>query len=97
MGVLSLRTLLLSAPGATIHSIMDADLITVRPDTSAEDVTATIARYDLLACPVTEESGKMLGIVTVDDAIDAIIPERLKKQLPRFTKRAQRRRAEAAS
>jgi hypothetical protein len=29
----------------------------------------------------------MLGIVTVDDAIDAIIPERLKKQLPRFTKR----------
>src|ERR1035437_9597329 len=94
MGVLSLRTLLLSAPGATIHSIMDADLITVRPDTSAEDVTATIARYDLLACPVTDESGKMLGIVTVDDAIDAIIPERLKKQLPRFTKRAQRRRAE---
>src|SRR5665213_4475646 len=50
MGVLSLRTLLLSAPGATIHSIMDPDLITVRPDTSAENVTATIARYDLLAC-----------------------------------------------
>lgn len=97
LGVLSLRTLLLSAAGATIHSIMDPDLITVRPDTSAEDVTATIARYDLLACPVTDEGGKMLGIVTVDDAIDAIIPERLKKQLPRFTKRAQRRRAEAAS
>jgi CBS domain-containing protein len=97
MGVLSLRTLLLSSPGATIHSIMDSDLITVRPDMSAEDVTATIARYDLLACPVTDERGKMLGIVTVDDAIDAIIPERLKRQLPRFTKRAQRRRSEAAS
>ncbi|MBV8749424.1 MAG: magnesium transporter, partial [Candidatus Eremiobacteraeota bacterium] len=51
----------------------------------------------LLAVPVTEESGKMLGIVTVDDAIDAIIPERLKKQLPRFTTRGQRRRAETAS
>ena len=96
LGTLSLRTLLLSAPDATIHTIMDTDLITVRPDTSAEDVTATIARYDLLACPVTDEHGKMLGIVTVDDAIDAIIPERLTKQLPRFTKRAQRRRAEAA-
>ncbi len=36
----------------------------------------------------------MLGIVTVDDAIDAIIPDRLKKQLPRFTKRHRRQRAE---
>ena len=97
LGVLSLRTLLLSAPDASIHSIMDADLVAVRPDASAEDVTATIARYDLLACPVTDQHGKMLGIVTVDDAIDAIIPDRLKKQLPRFTKRGQRRRAETAS
>jgi CBS domain-containing protein len=97
LGILSLRTLLLSAPDATIHSIMDSDLITVRPDTPAEEVAATIARYDMLAVPVTDEAGKMLGIVTVDDAIDAIIPDRLKKQLPRFTKRAQRRRAEAAT
>ncbi|HEV2739005.1 MAG TPA: CBS domain-containing protein, partial [Candidatus Elarobacter sp.] len=97
LGVLSLRTLLLAAPDATIHSIMDPDLVTVRADTSAEDVAATIARYDILACPVTDEQGKMLGLVTVDDAIDAIIPERLTRKLPRFTKRAQRRRAEAPS
>ncbi|MBV8579357.1 MAG: magnesium transporter [Candidatus Eremiobacteraeota bacterium] len=97
LGVLSLRTLLLSAPDATIHSIMDTDLVSVRTDTSAEDVAATIARYDMLACPVTDEQGKMLGIVTVDDAIDAIIPDRLTKQLPRFTKHGQRRRAEKAS
>ncbi|HTD32243.1 MAG TPA: CBS domain-containing protein, partial [Candidatus Elarobacter sp.] len=97
LGILSLRTLLLSAPDATIHSIMDTDLISVRPDMPAEEVAATIARYDMLAVPVTDEAGKMLGIVTVDDAIDAIIPDRLKKQLPRFTKRAQRRRAEAVT
>jgi hypothetical protein len=36
----------------------------------------------------------MLGIVTVDDAIDAIIPERLKKQLPRFTKHRRHERIE---
>ena len=77
LGTLSLRTLLLAAPDATIHSIMDTELVTVRPDASAQDVAATIARYDLLACPVTDERGMMLGIVTVDDAIDAIIPERL--------------------
>jgi CBS domain-containing protein len=97
LGVLSLRTLLLSPPDATIHSIMDTDLISVRPDASSEDVAGTIARYDILACPVIDEHGTMLGLVTVDDAIDAIIPDRLKKKLPRFTKRAQRRRAETAS
>ncbi len=93
-GVLSLRTLLLSEPQASIHSVMDQDLVTVRTDTPSEEVASTIARYDLLACPVTDDDGTMLGIVTVDDAIDAIIPDRLKKQLPRLTKRHQRRRAE---
>ena len=96
LGVLSLRTLLLSSPEATIHTIMRTDLVSVHPDSKAEDVASTIARYDLLACPVLAEDGKMLGIVTVDDAIDAIIPERLKKQLPRFTHRRQRERVESA-
>ena len=95
LGVLSLRTLLLSDPQAAIHSIMDSDLVAVATDTPAEDVASAIARYDLLAVPVTSPTGKMLGIVTVDDAIDAIIPERLKKQLPRFTQRRQRERQTA--
>jgi CBS domain-containing protein len=84
LGALSLRTLLLSSPEATIHSLMDRDLVTVTADTAAQDVAATIARYDLLACPVVDDGGKMLGIVTVDDAIDALLPERIAKQLPRF-------------
>jgi CBS domain-containing protein len=87
LGVLSLRTLLLSAPEATIHTVMASDVVSVHPDAKSEDVASTIARYDLLACPVTDDEGRMLGIVTVDDAIDAIIPERLKKQLPRLVKR----------
>lgn len=92
LGVLSLRTLLLSSPEATIHTIMETNLVSLQPGTSKDDVASTIARYDLLACPVLDDDGKMLGIVTVDDAIDAIIPERLKRQLPRFTKNARRRR-----
>jgi magnesium transporter len=86
LGVLSLRTLLLASPDAAIHSIMDSDLVSVSTNTSSEDVASTIARYDLLACPVLSDDGTMLGIVTVDDAIDAIIPERLKRSLPRFTR-----------
>jgi len=86
LGVLSLRTLLLSLPDETIHAVMDRDLVTVKPDIAAEEVAALIARYDLLAAPVLDDHGKMLGIVTVDDAIDALIPERLAKKLPRFTR-----------
>jgi len=94
LGVLSLRTLLLSAPDDLIHTVMESDVVSVLPDVKATEVASTIARYDLLACPVLDEEGKMLGIVTVDDAIDAIIPERLKKQLPRFTKRHRHERIE---
>jgi magnesium transporter len=85
LGVLSLRTLLLADPAATIESIMQTDLVSIRPNTSAEEVAATIARYDLLAVPVSDEHGTMLGIVTVDDAIDAIMPEDLARKLPKFT------------
>ncbi len=85
IGVLSLRTLLLALPTAFIERIMETDVITVPPDMPKEDVAATIARYDLLAVPVVDERGKMLGIVTVDDAIDAIMPEDLARKLPHFT------------
>jgi magnesium transporter len=84
--VLSLRTLLLALPTAFIDKLMDRDLISVAPDASAEDTASTIARYDLLAVPVLDDKGRMLGIVTVDDAIDAIIPEKIANSLPRFTR-----------
>jgi CBS domain-containing protein len=97
LGTVSLRTLLLAPPDAIIDGLMDTDLLTVRTDTSADDVTNMIARYDILAIPVVDDGGAMLGIVTVDDAIDAIIPERLTRALPRFTKRSKHRKnAESA-
>ncbi len=84
LGTLSLRTLLLELPTAFINRIMETDMVTVRPDTPAVDAAATIAKYDLLAVPVVDDRGKMLGIVTVDDAIDAIMPDDIAKKLPRF-------------
>lgn len=91
IGTISLRTLLLALPTAFIHKIMDTDIISVAPDTSAEDVAATIARYDLLAIPVLDQSGRVLGIVTVDDAIDAIMPEKIASSLPRLVRHNARR------
>ncbi|MHB8139911.1 MAG: magnesium transporter [Vulcanimicrobiaceae bacterium] len=85
LGVLSLRILLLALPTAFIDRIMETDVVCVSPETTAIDVAAIIAKYDLLAVPVVNSEGKMLGIVTVDDAIDAIMPEEVAKRLPRFT------------
>ncbi|HEY8313241.1 MAG TPA: CBS domain-containing protein [Candidatus Baltobacteraceae bacterium] len=85
LGVLTLRSLLLALPTAFIERIMESDIVTVKLDTTARDVVATIARYDLLAVPVVDDEGKMRGIVTVDDAIDAVVPEKLVRNLPRLT------------
>jgi CBS domain-containing protein len=96
LGVLTLRSLLLAPPDATIDKIMETDLVTLAPDAEKEEVAATIARYDLLAAPVVDDRGMLLGIVTVDDAIDAIMPADLAKKLPRFTARHHRRTPVAA-
>jgi magnesium transporter len=87
LGALSLRTLLLALPTAFIDRIMETDLVTVEPQAPAVDVASTIAKYDLLAVPVVDDSGKMLGIVTVDDAIDAIMPDEIAKKLPHLRAR----------
>ena len=89
--ILSLRTLLLSAPdGDSSRCVMETDIVS----TSSADARADRRRLDdralRFACRArcSTMTASMLGIVTVDDAIDAIIPEQdLKKQLPRFTKR----------
>ncbi len=96
LGVLTLRALLLAQPDSGIEKIMESDVVTVSPNAAARDVAATIARYDLLAVPVVDDEGTMLGIVTVDDAIDAIMPENLAKELPRITARRAPHRAAAA-
>jgi magnesium transporter len=93
LGALSLRTLLLALPTAFIDRIMETDLVTVEPNTPAVDVASTIAKYDLLAVPVVDDGGKMLGIVTVDDAIDAIMPDDIAKKLPRVRRHQPRRAA----
>jgi len=49
--------------------------ITVRPLTDQEDVARLISKYDLLAIPVLDDAGRVLGIVTVDDIIDALVSE----------------------
>ena len=58
--------------GHILHNIMYTDLITASPDETEDDVAADVFKYYLPAMPVVDERGKLLGIVTTDDAWDAI-------------------------
>ena len=74
-GVVSLRQLVLGRPEQTTESIMNPRVLSVRTDEARGRVADLIARYNLLALPVVDEHNVLLGIVTVDDAIDAMADE----------------------
>jgi CBS domain-containing protein/sporulation protein YlmC with PRC-barrel domain len=84
IGVFELRDLIVAPPTKAIDEIMAKDVVAVSPETSHEETAGLMARYNLLAIPVVDDQRRPLGIVTVDDAIEAVLPARLKKQLPRI-------------
>lgn len=73
-GRLLLRQILAAPPGTPVVEIMDPP-IAVDEHTDQEQVARIIAKYDLLAAPVVDHVGKLLGIVTVDDIVDVLIDE----------------------
>jgi len=82
-GVLSLRDLIVAGAGTPISSIMIRDVIAVHPDDGVEEVAAVLSKYNLLAVPVVDDEFRLQGLVTVDDALDAVLPESVKRKLPR--------------
>lgn len=82
LGVFSLRDLLLADPQQQVKDIMLAEVITVLPTSSREEVANVMSRYDLLALPVVGNDNVMLGIVTFDDALEYMLPEDIKSRLP---------------
>ncbi|MBU4239971.1 MAG: magnesium transporter [Actinobacteria bacterium] len=82
-GVLSLRELIVSPPGRRVSEMIGPEVITVSPATDQEEVAEFISKYDLLAVPVTDDSGRMLGIVTVDDVMD-VIGDEVEEDIMRF-------------
>lgn len=69
-GTLSLRELILATPQARIVDIMTTEVISVGVETPQEEVARLIARYDIMTLPITNGGGRMVGIVTYDDAMD---------------------------
>ena len=87
VGVLSLRDLIVAAPGVTIGSVMIREPVAVGVLAGQEEVAEVVAHYNLLAVPVVDDEERLMGIVTVDDAIDTVIPTAWKKRLPRVFSR----------
>ncbi|NOY64300.1 MAG: magnesium transporter [Nitrospirae bacterium] len=79
-GVLSLRELLLAVPEKSLSEIMITNLKTVCPEDDESVVAAAISKYNLVAIPVVDSDGILLGIVTVDDIIDRILPPKAKRK-----------------
>ncbi len=74
-GVVSMRRLVLARDDDRLGNLAFHDLLTANPDDDQEDTAETISKYDLLALPVVDEDGGLLGIVTVDDAFDVLEEE----------------------
>jgi magnesium transporter len=87
VGVLSLRDLIVARPDAAISDVMIHEPVAVDVLADQDDVAAIVARYNLLAVPVVDDEGRLEGIVTVDDAMDQILPTAWKKRLPRLFSR----------
>lgn len=84
LGVFSLRELIIAPPKKLVSEFMKTDVIKVDLETEQKEVAKIVAKYNLLAAPVVDAENRLQGIVTVDDAIDIVIPTAWKKRFPRI-------------
>ncbi|MBO5543880.1 MAG: magnesium transporter [Oscillospiraceae bacterium] len=76
IGTVSVKDMLLQADDQTpVSAIMDENVISVNTLTDQETVAQTLSKYNFIALPVVDQDGRMVGIVTFDDAIDVLVEE----------------------
>jgi magnesium transporter len=75
LGVLPLARLILAREGQAVDTVMDPQVIAVTVDADQEEVARLFRKYDLLALPVTDPRGALLGRITVDDVVDVLEEE----------------------
>lgn len=75
LGTITLRQLVLASDGMPVSDMMDENFVSVSTLDDSEEVADLFAKYDLLSIPVVDSDSRLVGIVTVDDAIDVIREE----------------------
>jgi magnesium transporter len=71
-GLISLKQLIINEPAHLIDSLVDRDIISVKTDEKAESVANIMEKYDLVALPVIDSIGRLVGRITIDDVVDVI-------------------------
>ncbi|MQW91709.1 magnesium transporter [Acinetobacter wanghuae] len=75
LGVISLREIIQAHPDAIIQEVMTHDVVSAEVNNDQEIVARTLAHYDFIALPILDDAGRLLGIVTYDDAMDIVEAE----------------------
>ncbi|HEV8539244.1 MAG TPA: magnesium transporter [Bacteroidota bacterium] len=75
VGVLPLQSLVLHPPNRRVYKLMESDAKSVNADIDQEEVAAMFRKYDLIALPVVDKKGKLVGRITIDDIVDVIEEE----------------------
>lgn len=75
LGLVHIQRMLRHAPHKALGSIMDTDIEALSPNAPLSAVTRLLATYNLVSVPVVDEDGCLLGIVTVDDVLDHLLPD----------------------
>ncbi len=83
-GMVTLRDLLLARPDQALAELINRDVLSVSADEPARSAAETLAEYDLIVLPVVDGAGRVLGVITVDDAMDVLLPAESKPRLPRI-------------
>jgi CBS domain-containing protein len=75
IGVAHIQRLLREPPSSLVAGALDTGISYLHPEATIQDVAAHLATYNLVAAPVVDDEGRLLGAVTVDDLLDHLLPE----------------------
>lgn len=84
VGVLSLRDLIVAKADTPVEEVMTSNVIHVHADADLEEIAQALSEYNLLAVPVVNEENALQGIITVDDALEELLPEDWRRRIPKI-------------
>jgi flagellar motility protein MotE (MotC chaperone)/sporulation protein YlmC with PRC-barrel domain len=75
LGLVHIQRMLREAPHEAVGAVLDRDVEPLPPDASLQQITRHLATYNLVATPVADDAGRLVGVVTVDDVLDHLLPQ----------------------
>jgi Mg/Co/Ni transporter MgtE len=94
LGVAHIQRLLREPPSTLVAGVLDDSMDPLRPEATIDQVAAHLATYNLVAAPVVDDNGHLVGAVSVDDLLDHMLPEGWRDQAIRSTERRQGRQSQ---